>query len=122
MGYTCPTPKSRETLTEDDISEVVHEVPQSEASAVSSLRGPHQISLAQALEVLPSAGSALHSEGGCKPCVFFHTKGCTREAECQFCHLCEKDTIKKQRKAKRDTLRKAAWEAQQRSLIDASQV
>lgn len=33
-------------------------------------------------------GSALHKTGRCKPCAFFHTKGCQNDKNCQFCHLC----------------------------------
>jgi len=33
-------------------------------------------------------GSALHKSGRCKPCAFFHTKGCQNDKNCQFCHLC----------------------------------
>jgi len=36
----------------------------------------------------PSVGSAQHRTGRCKPCAFFHTKGCQNDKACQFCHLC----------------------------------
>jgi len=39
-------------------------------------------------ELLPSIGSKLHSEGRCKPCAFFHAKGCHSGASCLFCHQC----------------------------------
>lgn len=35
-----------------------------------------------------SVGSRLHDAGRCKPCAFFHTKGCNSGEECLFCHLC----------------------------------
>lgn len=35
-----------------------------------------------------SAGSHLHEAGRCKPCAFYHTKGCNSGTECEFCHLC----------------------------------
>lgn len=35
-----------------------------------------------------SVGSRLHAAGRCKPCVFFHTKGCRGGTDCPFCHLC----------------------------------
>lgn len=35
---------------------------------------------------LQSRGSALHFGGACKPCVFFHTKGCNNGPSCPFCH------------------------------------
>lgn len=37
---------------------------------------------------LPSTGSGSHAVGRCKPCAFFHTKGCQSGASCLFCHLC----------------------------------
>ena len=37
---------------------------------------------------LASVGSRLHDAGRCKPCAFFHTKGCTSAASCLFCHVC----------------------------------
>lgn len=47
-----------------------------------------------------SIGSAGHSLGTCKPCVFFHTKGCENGSDCTFCHLCPEDE-RKRRKAER---------------------
>jgi len=37
---------------------------------------------------LESAGSRFHDSGRCKPCAFFHTKGCESAASCLFCHRC----------------------------------
>jgi hypothetical protein len=45
---------------------------------------------------LPSAGSAKHQAGTCKPCVFFHTRGCSADEGCKFCHLC--DSTERQRR------------------------
>jgi len=36
----------------------------------------------------PSIGSVQHRSGRCKPCAFFHTKGCQNDKACLFCHLC----------------------------------
>jgi len=36
----------------------------------------------------PTVGSAGHPYGTCKPCAFFHRKGCINGVECRFCHLC----------------------------------
>jgi len=47
---------------------------------------------------LPSVGSRQHNLGRCKPCVFFHTKGCKSASGCPFCHLCPPNE-KKRRKA-----------------------
>lgn len=48
----------------------------------------------------PSAGSAGHMAGVCKPCAFFHTKGCGNGLACEFCHLCDPGEKKKRHKAK----------------------
>jgi hypothetical protein len=49
---------------------------------------------------LPSAGSDGHDQGRCKPCAFFHTKGCGNGVLCSFCHLCEPGEKKKRHKEK----------------------
>lgn len=36
----------------------------------------------------PSVGSLGHKTGRCKPCAFFHTRGCENGMSCVFCHLC----------------------------------
>jgi len=48
---------------------------------------------------LPSAGSASHGEGTCKPCAW-HWKpgGCLKGSECSHCHICGKSVLKKKRK------------------------
>lgn len=35
-----------------------------------------------------SVGSLLHDSGRCRPCAFFHGKGCKSGASCLFCHKC----------------------------------
>lgn len=56
---------------------------------------------------LPSIGSLLHHRGECKPCTFFHTRGCENKEDCQFCHLCgpreKKKRLKALRAAQRET-------------------
>eukprot|EP00931_Biecheleriopsis_adriatica_P093475 TRINITY_DN67217_c0_g1_i1.p1 TRINITY_DN67217_c0_g1~~TRINITY_DN67217_c0_g1_i1.p1 ORF type:complete len:238 (-),score=36.56 TRINITY_DN67217_c0_g1_i1:134-847(-) len=47
---------------------------------------------------LPSMGSRGHFDGSCKPCAFFHTKGCGNGKNCTFCHLCDADAKKRRRK------------------------
>jgi len=37
---------------------------------------------------LRSPGGRNHEMGRCKPCAFFHTKGCNSGSDCQFCHKC----------------------------------
>merc|ERR1712144_202834 len=47
---------------------------------------------------LPSIGSLLHHKGECKPCTFFHTRGCENKEDCKFCHLCGPGEKKKRLK------------------------
>jgi len=49
---------------------------------------------------MPTAGSAGHRLGNCKPCAFFHTKGCGNGTECPFCHLCPMGEKKRRQKVK----------------------
>lgn len=49
--------------------------------------GPREAALATADEPVLN-GSEGHAQGRCKPCSFYHTKGCTSGATCAFCHLC----------------------------------
>jgi hypothetical protein len=64
---------------------------------------------------LPSAGSANHDLGVCRPCGFVHKQGgCSHGVECPFCHLCLPGSIQLQRKlSKKKKLEKAAKEATQ---------
>lgn len=50
---------------------------------------------------LPSAGSAMHASGECKPCAFIFTKGCSSGLECKFCHLCDPGERRRRQKEKR---------------------
>jgi len=47
-----------------------------------------------------SIGSAKHATGDCKPCGFLWKKGCHKAQNCQFCHLCPADEVKKRKQAK----------------------
>lgn len=53
-----------------------------------------------------NVGSRAHARGRCKPCVFFHTKGCSTGVACVFCHLCEAGEKTKRRKEKREKISK----------------
>lgn len=72
-----------------------------EAIAPPALGGPE----------LPSIGSMLHREGGCKPCTFFHTRGCENKSECEFCHLCGPGEKKRRLKALKHTKREETLSA-----------
>lgn len=51
-------------------------------------------------EACPTVGSAGHFLGLCKPCAFFHTKGCQGGTSCVFCHLCQSGEKKRRQKAR----------------------
>lgn len=59
---------------------------------------------------MPSVGSLGHAVGRCKPCAFFHTKGCSSGESCLFCHLCEPGCAKR---------RKKAWKQHQQQNLQA---
>uniref|UniRef100_A0A7S4RJE7 C3H1-type domain-containing protein n=2 Tax=Alexandrium monilatum TaxID=311494 RepID=A0A7S4RJE7_9DINO len=50
---------------------------------------------------LPSLGSAGHSTGQCKPCVFVGKRGCKSGAACDFCHLCGPGEKKRRQRERR---------------------
>jgi len=70
-----------------------------EAIAPPELGGPQ----------LPSIGSLLHHKGGCRPCTFFHTRGCENKEDCKFCHLCGPGEKKKRLKQLKAAQREATW-------------
>jgi len=47
-----------------------------------------------------SIGSSKHATGDCKPCGFLWKKGCHKAQNCQFCHLCGSDEVKKRKRDK----------------------
>merc|ERR1712217_196574 len=49
---------------------------------------------------VPTIGSAGHHSRNCKPCAFYHTKGCGNGSKCNFCHLCPADEKKRRQKEK----------------------
>jgi len=53
----------------------------------------------------PTAGSIGHWSGECKPCAFFHTKGCATGIACTFCHLCGPDEKKHRKLNKKEQRR-----------------
>jgi hypothetical protein len=56
----------------------------------------------------PSAGSALHFSGECKPCAFLYTKGCENGPSCNFCHLCDAGEKKRRQREKRAAMKGGA--------------
>lgn len=71
-----------------------------EAVAQSLIDGPPAMPAVGSPE-LPTMGSAGHMLGNCKPCAFFHTKGCGNGVACVFCHLCDATEKKRRKKEKR---------------------
>jgi len=61
---------------------------------------------------LPTVGSADHQLGGCRPCAFLYTKGCTNGVQCTFCHLCDAGEKKRRRKEKLAMLRQSRSQGQ----------
>lgn len=59
----------------------------------------------------PSIGSLGHHKGDCKPCTFFHTRGCENKEDCQFCHLCGPGEKKKRLKQLKAAQREATFQA-----------
>eukprot|EP00403_Amphidinium_massartii_P016928 CAMPEP_0178410634 /NCGR_PEP_ID=MMETSP0689_2-20121128/21084_1 /TAXON_ID=160604 /ORGANISM="Amphidinium massartii, Strain CS-259" /LENGTH=361 /DNA_ID=CAMNT_0020031823 /DNA_START=97 /DNA_END=1182 /DNA_ORIENTATION=+ len=66
---------------------------------------------------LPSLGSADHALGVCKPCAFFHRKGCEKGPQCTFCHLCDEDEVKKRKREKKDKMREMKRLAQEEAAL-----
>lgn len=48
-----------------------------------------------------SEGSKDHASGNCKPCAFFHEKGCQTGAACNFCHLCPPREVQRRKRVRR---------------------
>jgi len=63
----------------------------------------------------PSMGSLLHHKGECRPCTFFHTRGCQNMENCEFCHLCgpgeKKKRLRAEKSAKKELQRVAVENA-----------
>ena len=70
---------------------------------------------------LPSKGSMLHHIGGCRPCTFFHTRGCENKEDCPFCHLCERGEKKKRLRAQRSAKREAKYGCYDVALVESTE-
>lgn len=66
---------------------------------------------------MPSIGSLLHHKGECKPCTFFHTRGCENGDNCKFCHLCLPGEKKKRLKAMKAAQREANAAAVESAMV-----
>jgi hypothetical protein len=57
-----------------------------------------------AAELGQSVGSEQHAEGMCKPCAWFWKPGsCSKGRTCEYCHLCDKDSVRRIRQTKRSS-------------------
>jgi len=68
---------------------------------------------------LPSMGSRDHAAGCCRPCAFFHTKGCETGLACKFCHLCGPDERKRRRQEKLQERRESQKSRRERQIARA---
>lgn len=60
----------------------------SESDGESSESEEGEWDLAQDGFVKEVSSARPHPGRKCKPCAFYHTKGCTSGSKCQFCHMC----------------------------------
>jgi len=86
---TCPSPVgSAETCPDMGMSYNPPNAGQISEQLVVNPPNAGQICGTQSEESQWTVGSALHSQGGCTPCVYLNTRiGCLRGSECKFCHL-----------------------------------
>lgn len=63
-----------------------------------------------------SVGSARHATGDCKPCGFLWKKGCHKAQNCEFCHLCPADEVKKRKRDKIAALQRAEADAAEQKM------
>jgi len=56
-----------------------------------------------------------HWKGTCRPCAYFHNKAdsCRRGEDCEFCHICRPEELRRQKRAKKKAQREARenWQA-----------
>lgn len=96
-----------EAVAHGPMSGFVPETDSMQMNATISQSAPQVLSLAEALvepelgsAEMPTAGSAGHRLGTCRPCAFFHKGGCENGLQCTFCHLCDAGEKKRRQKQK----------------------
>lgn len=80
-----------EAVTSRTVSEHTGEVvtyPSCVRDCESPMAGRKSYDDESGLSTFPTIGSRHHDSGRCKPCAFYHTKGCNSGPACLFCHLC----------------------------------
>jgi len=75
--------------------------------SAASPMGPHMAAVAGF--GMPSAGSALHALGKCRPCAWFwKPQGCQNGQACAHCHLCPQGELKARKRMKEVAMRMGA--------------
>jgi hypothetical protein len=70
---------------------------------------------------VPSIGSVQHGTGSCQPCAWFWKPGgCLHGQACQRCHLCPRQAIREQKKAKRAARQCAVSESDEGAAVRPS--
>eukprot|EP00933_Yihiella_yeosuensis_P051429 TRINITY_DN49365_c0_g1_i1.p1 TRINITY_DN49365_c0_g1~~TRINITY_DN49365_c0_g1_i1.p1 ORF type:complete len:321 (-),score=79.33 TRINITY_DN49365_c0_g1_i1:274-1236(-) len=72
---------------------------------VSSPGGSASSVSGEAAQNTTSVGSRLHLAGKCKPCAFFHSRGCSNAQDCEFCHECPPQEALRRKRVRRQLLR-----------------
>jgi len=68
-----------------------------------------------------SVGSSSHGNSKCKPCAFYHKKGCDAGFGCLFCHICEPGEKKRRRQQQRTTIKLRRMRREARLAEEAEQ-
>jgi len=109
---TCSTAvDAREALHGDnDVSGEVEAMPDS----------PSASDLCDVYSMQSSQGSALRSQGLCKPCTWFWRPGsCTRGMDCNHCHLCPPGSLREMTRQHRKLGAKGSQARQKRGTTSA---
>mmetsp|Transcript_21421 Transcript_21421/g.45632 ORF Transcript_21421/g.45632 Transcript_21421/m.45632 type:complete len:160 (+) Transcript_21421:148-627(+) len=73
-------------------SGTAHGVEEASCMAESSLDAASRVAMW-------SKGASGHDDGTCRPCAWnYKPSGCINGSECTFCHMCEKDELKRRKK------------------------
>jgi len=101
QGAPCGVPTVPDTQTS------AKPVPLSLAAALEnqSEPGSNEAEFELGSADMPTVGSAGHKLGTCKPCAFFHIKGCQNGVNCIFCHLCDAGEKRRRQKERKQMIR-----------------
>lgn len=111
---TCAGTLDYDCLTTGTCSEhESHESHEQDSDGSHSERSASVVNFPPGLEhridhdkVVPSKGSALHSNGVCRPCAWFwKPTGCQNGTNCKYCHACPDGEIKSRKKTKLTVMR-----------------